>query len=148
MNSEFKQEIRFGIENSDKVFAAMMAIAIQDFPQQVKSPALAFECLGYYNALEHLMLRFLKKAGHAKPSGAASHRDTMRLFQQFLNERGTVMQESESAFLLELMGFRHVATKIYSFIIDYDRLLALVARIQTSHVAIRSLFESLIEDED
>jgi hypothetical protein len=61
MNAEFKQEIRFGIESLDKVFASIMAIAAQDIPQSVKSPALAFECLGYYNALEHMMLRFIKE---------------------------------------------------------------------------------------
>ena len=41
----------------------------------------------------------------------------MRLFEQFLNERDITMQESEGDFLLELMGFRHVATKIYGFLI-------------------------------
>ena len=86
MSSELREEIQFGLENLTKVSQSIAVISAQDIPENAKDPALAFECLGYYNALEHLIIRFLKHADYPRPSGAASHRDAIRSFVKLCEE--------------------------------------------------------------
>jgi hypothetical protein len=43
-----------------------------------------------------------------------------------------------------LMAFRHVATKIYGFLIDWARLQVVVSDIQKFHTRISRLFQTLI----
>ena len=44
-----------------------------------------------------------------------------------------------------LMAFGHVATKIYSFLIDWDKLEVIIDDIQENHVNIKPLFVSLLD---
>jgi hypothetical protein len=57
---ELRRQIDFGLENLDKVFQSIQKFSASDIAQDLKVSALAYECLGYYNAIEHLMIRFLK----------------------------------------------------------------------------------------
>lgn len=145
MKGDFRQEIEFGLENLDKVLASISAIVPQDIPTNVLAPALANECLGYYNALEHLMVRFLKHQGVAPASGPNWHRDTLKAFESLLSETGLPLGQELSDVVTELMGFRHVATKIYGFLIDQDRLLALVNVIHSNHASLRKVVEDLLD---
>ncbi len=145
MRSEFRQEIEFGLENLAKVAASISAIAAQNVPALVLAPALAFECLGYYNALEHLMIRCLKQQGITPASGPSWHRDTLRAFEKLLTETGLPLGQNLSDVATELMGFRHVATKIYGFLIDQARLLALVKIIQSNHAGLQHVVEELLD---
>ena len=45
---------------------------------------------------------------------------------------------------LELMAFRHVATKIYGFLIDEAKLAVIVNRVEESHDRIIELVEDLL----
>ena len=45
---------------------------------------------------------------------------------------------------LELMAFRHVATKIYGFLIDEAKLAVIVSRVEESHDRIIELVENLL----
>lgn len=145
MKGEFRQEIEFGLENLDKVLASISIIAPQNLPANVLAPALAYECLGYYNAFEHLMVRFLKHRGIAPASGPNWHRDTLRAFEALLSEIGLPLNQDLSNVVTELMGFGHVATKIYGFLIDQDRLFALVKIIQSNHAGLRDVVEKSLD---
>ncbi|MBP6823522.1 MAG: hypothetical protein KA368_18375 [Acidobacteria bacterium] len=144
MKGDFRQEVEFGLENLDKVLASISAIVPQNIPANVLAPALAYECLGYYNAFEHLMVRFLKSRSMAPASGPNWHRDTLKAFESLLSETGLPLGQELSNVVTELMGFRHVATKIYGFLIDQDRLLALVNIIQSNHASLRKVVEDLL----
>ncbi|MBI5650851.1 MAG: hypothetical protein HZC40_10480 [Chloroflexi bacterium] len=53
------------------------------------------------------------------------------------------MQDSTLIAVIEtLMAFRHVATKIYGFLIDWGKLKSVVEMIVVHHARIVSLFES------
>lgn len=145
MKGEFRQEIEFGLDNLHKVLDSISTIASQQIPANVLAPALAYECLGYYNALEHLMVRFLKHQGVAPVSGPNWHRDTLKAFERLLSETGLPLDQELSIVVTELMGFRHVATKIYGFLIDRDRLLALVKIIQSNHSSLQNVVENLLD---
>ena len=67
--SEFEQEVRFGIENLTRVRSNVLHILSQDVDEIVRRSALTYECFGYYNAFEHLILRFIKFLRREKPSG-------------------------------------------------------------------------------
>lgn len=144
MSDELRKEIEFGIENLEKVRASIAIIHAYEVPAAVKDPALAYECLGYYNALEHLMLRFLKHQGTPKPAGAASHRDALRQFARLCEEIQIPLNEEVFAIMTELMGFRHVATKIYGFLIDHERLNDLVIIINEKHLVLRQVIEQVL----
>jgi len=133
MSDEFQREIAFGLENLERVKKTLLQIARHDLPMFVMDPALAYECVGYYNASEHLMLRFVKYQRLPKPAGAATHKDTLRLFEEIINKSGMLIEKEQMNFLLQLMGFRHIATKIYGFLIDHERLLLLVESIEKNH---------------
>ncbi len=47
--------------------------------------------------------------------------------------------------LLELMAFRHVATKIYGFLIDENKLQLIISRITTEHENIRLLILRILQ---
>ena len=106
--------------------------------------ALTYECSGYYNAIEHMILRFVKYLGLEKPSGAFSHRDTLRLFDSLIKDMKLEVNQDTSAAFIELMAFRHVATKIYGFLIDEAKLNVIIARIQAEHDPIRLLFQQIL----
>ncbi len=55
--SELKLEIDFGLENLEKVHQKLVTIFNnKEIDLEVKTSALAYECIGYYNAIEHLIL--------------------------------------------------------------------------------------------
>ncbi len=43
------------------------------------------------------------------------------------------------------MAFRHVATKIYGFLLDWNKLESIVSKILRSHKKINSLFLRVVE---
>ena len=79
------------------------------------------------------------------PSGAFSHRDTFRALGRLIVERQVVSTESTLSAIAELMAFRHVATKIYGFLIDEAKLDVIVARINTEHTSIMLIVRRLLE---
>lgn len=50
----------------------------------MRNSALAYAGMGYYNALEHLMVRTLKFLEITLPAGAASHQMILAKFQNAL----------------------------------------------------------------
>ena len=50
----------FGLENLNKVYESISYISESDAESLLKVPALTYECFGYYNAIEHLILRLTK----------------------------------------------------------------------------------------
>ncbi len=55
-------------------------------------------------------------------SGPFSHRDILKTFEALLNERRVTPDEELLKIVENLMAFRHVATKIYGFLIDAAKL--------------------------
>jgi hypothetical protein len=89
------------------------------------------------------MIRILKHLGREIPSGAFSHRDTLKMFQALVRSRGLGDDETMAA-LEVLMAFRHVATKIYGFLIDWDKLQVIVAEIRKLHPDFVKLFDAVV----
>jgi hypothetical protein len=59
--SDFRDEINFGLENLDKVFRDISYFAAQEIENQIKVSASAYGCMGYYNAIEHFIIRVIKQ---------------------------------------------------------------------------------------
>ena len=76
--SEFEREVRFGLENLTRVRSNVLHVLSQDVDEIVGRSALKYESFGYYNAFEHLILRFIKFLRREKPSGPFSHRDAVQ----------------------------------------------------------------------
>jgi hypothetical protein len=108
----------------------------------MRNSALAYASMGYYNALEHLMIRTLKFLEITLPTGAASHQMILAEFQNALTTLNTSVVDFN--IFKRLLGFRHVATKIYGFLIDEDKLAEVVANIQMNHSTFVDLFQTLI----
>ena len=75
-----KQEIAFGLENLNKTHANIETFTKLEVDSKIKVSALTYECLGYYNAIEHLIIRFLKYLSIKLPAGKFSHRRVLFLF--------------------------------------------------------------------
>lgn len=101
---------------------------------------MAYECLGYYNAIEHLIVRMLKFKGIKIPSGGSSHKETLKAFEQMLNRRKHTFSIEIIPVIEELMAFRHVATKIYGFLLDRKKLDVIVQQIKSNHKGITDFF--------
>ena len=110
---ELRKEVAFGAENLDKIFQRPSDFTQQELNEQVKVSALTYECLGYYNAVEQLIIRILKHLKLGISSGPFSHRDTLKAFEQLVMERQIRTDEDTLLIIENLMAFRHVATKIY-----------------------------------
>jgi len=54
--SELKQSIEFGLENLEMIYQRLASFAVKEIAAEVKTSALTYECLGYYNAIEHLII--------------------------------------------------------------------------------------------
>jgi hypothetical protein len=110
----------------------------------VKTSALTYECLGYYNAIEHLLIRILKFRRIAIPSGPFSHRDTLKTFETFVNNSSMITNEKSLQIIENLMAFRHVATKIYGFLIDANKLSFVIRDIEEHHNRIKQLILDVV----
>lgn len=110
---ELRREINFGLENLERIFQSIISFAASDVSEDIKTSAIAFECLGYYNAIEHLILRIFKYLNIPKPAGASSHRDTLRGFEMLLSEKRLSPSQEILEAIEDFMAFRHVATNIY-----------------------------------
>ena len=110
----------------------------------MKTSALTYECLGYYNAIEHLLIRVLKFRRIEIPSGPFSHRDTLKTFETFVNERSILANEKSLQIIENLMAFRHVATKIYGFLIDANKLSFVIRDIEEHHDRIKQLILDVV----
>ncbi|NEP20031.1 MAG: hypothetical protein F6J97_24610 [Leptolyngbya sp. SIO4C1] len=140
-----KQEVAFGLENLNKIYGNIETFAKLEVDPKIKISALTYECLGYYNAIEHLIIRFLKYLSIELPTGKFSHRDTLRQFDILLNKRNVAGFQETVIIITNLMAFRHVATKIYGFLIDADKLNAIVGDINIYHSEIEQLFCDLLD---
>ncbi|MEM9264612.1 MAG: nucleotidyltransferase domain-containing protein [Cyanobacteria bacterium P01_F01_bin.13] len=139
-----KQEVEFGLENLGKIHANVEAFSQLAIEPKVKTSALTYECLGYYNAIEHLIIRFLKYLNMDLPGGQFSHRDTLKQFGSVLSDTGLRDEQGTMQTIANLMAFRHVATKIYGFLIDEAKLNVVVDDIQMNHKVIEDLFRNLV----
>lgn len=79
------------------------------------------------------------------PRGEFSHRDTLKEFQAVLANRVLKIDKKMVTTVEELMAFRHVATKIYGFLLDWNKLESIVSKILRSHKKINSLFLRVVE---
>ncbi len=140
-----KQEIEFGLKNLDKIQANIATFSNLKIDAKVKVSALTYECLGYCNAIEHLIIRFLKYLNLAVPTGKFSHRDTLRQFEKTLSEAGLQATRGTIEVIENLMAFRHVTTKIYGFLIDAEKLAGVIDDVQSNHTAIKGLFRDLVD---
>lgn len=141
--AELRSQVDFGLENLDKIFQNIQKFSKDEIAQDLKVSALAYECLGYYNAIEHLMIRFLKFSKSEIPIGAFSHRDTIKMF--YITFAETKIEREVVKAIDDLMGFRHVVTKIYGFLLDWDRLRRVVDQILKFHTNFKQIFLDAIE---
>ncbi len=136
--SKLRGEVNFGLENLDKIYQSILSFVQQEIDEQIKTSALVYECLGYYNAIEHLIIRILKNLSEI-PSGPFSHRDTLRTFEVLIRERQVDVDDEVLEIIENLMAFRHVATKIYGFLIDWSKLESIINEIEENHRRIKRL---------
>lgn len=82
-----KDEVGFGLENLSKVYESISYISESDAESLLKVPALTYECFGYYNAIEHLILRLTKYLKIPTLSGACrSHGEGVSRITQSAKE--------------------------------------------------------------
>jgi predicted nucleotidyltransferase len=146
--SKLREEIEFGLENLDKIHSNILKFSQHDTSEDMVIAALTYECFGYYNAIEHLIIRFLKYLKVEMPSGQFSHRETWRVFKNVVRDKGFEIDKTTATVIENLMAFRHVATKIYSFLIDWDKLKVIVDDIQENHENIKQLFVNILNREN
>lgn len=142
---KLREEIEFGLENLEKVYANITRFSQQDIGEDIVIAALTYECFGYYNAIEHLIIRFLKYLKMNIPSGQFSHRDIIQRFMKVIDDKNVDVDKTTVRVIENLMAFRHVATKIYSFLIDWNKLNAIIEDIQAYHHHIRQLFMNFLD---
>jgi hypothetical protein len=143
--NELRNEIAFGLETLDKIHSAILSISQQEIEEHAKTAALAYECMGYYNAIEQLIIRIFKHLKIDIPSGQFYHRDILTTFFRLLTAREAGAEEEILKCIENLMAFRHVATKIYGFLIDWDKLEVIVSDITERHDPIRRLFWAVVK---
>ncbi|MCI5145356.1 MAG: hypothetical protein D3923_07440 [Candidatus Electrothrix sp. AR3] len=143
--TNLKEEVGFGLENLNKVYESINYIFESDGDKLLKVPALTYECFGYYNAIEHLILRITKYLKITVPGGAFSHKETLKNFFQLVENMNIESDQSTLNAVLELMAFRHVATKIYGFLIDEEKLEVIVGQIKNEHQNISKLLNRVLE---
>jgi len=110
-----REEVEFGLGNLSQIHERIKEFARASVDPSILQSALTYECIGYYNALEHLIIRVLKGLGKPIPSGPSSHKDTVRLFGEILTKGGLWDAQSAVEFIEDLMAFRHVTTKYMAF---------------------------------
>jgi hypothetical protein len=142
---EVEQEIRFGVENLVKIYEKVTRLVSLELEPSVKIAALAYECFGYYNALEHIMIRFLKYLKVPLPIGASSHKETVTDFLKVVKDFNIPVSQTTLDSIIELMAFRHVATKIYSFLIDEGKLAVIAEKITAEHSNIVLLIDEILK---
>ena len=142
--TELTQEVQFGLDNLNKLHHRVTYISALEIDKVVKISALTYECFGYYNAIEHIILRFTKYLKIPTPGGAFSHKEVLKNFSQLVREREIPAEATTLNTILELMAFRHVATKIYAFLIDEKKLEVIVTKITNEHSQIVLLFNQLL----
>ena len=142
--NELRQEVVFGLENLTNVYQNITRFSALQSDATLKTSALAYECLGYYNAAEHLMIRILKHLAQEIPSGAFSHRNILKSFRSQVDAQ-KISDTAAIDTLENLMAFRHVATKIYGFLIDWAKLSTVVNDIQDFHPRIVALFQAVVD---
>lgn len=147
-SGKLREEIEFGLENLERVYLNISKFSQQDISKDIVVAALTYECFGYYNAIEHLIIRFLKYLGVEIPTGQFSHRDILRNFYDIARDKGFDIDSTTSSAVENLMAFRHVATKIYSFLIDWDKLEAIIDDIQSNHESIKQIFVNILNKAD
>jgi hypothetical protein len=140
-----REEIRFGLENLGKIYLNISKFAQQDTDEEIKVAALTYECFGYYNAVEHLIVRILKHQKVKIPSGQFSHRDTLKSFETLIFQKAIKADEEIIKTIENLMAFRHVATKIYSFLIDFGKLQIIIDDIERTHQHIEQFFTDILD---
>ncbi|HEV8711282.1 MAG TPA: hypothetical protein VGX03_00435 [Candidatus Binatia bacterium] len=143
--TELRREIEFGLENLEKIYVSICRFAQQEIDAEVKTSALTYECLGYYNAIEHLIIRILKFRRMAISAGPFSHRDTLKTFETLVNEGNITADEEILKVIENLMAFRHVATKIYGFLIDATKLRFVIRDIEENHSRMRQLILNVVD---
>jgi predicted nucleotidyltransferase len=142
--NKLREEIEFGLENLEKIHMNILKFSQQDTSEDIVIAALTYECFGYYNAIEHMIIRLLKYHLIEIPTGPFSHRDTLRTFYAVANDRGFKVDEKSSTVIENLMAFRHVATKIYSFLVDWEKLEGIIDDIKGNHQNIKQLFVTIL----
>lgn len=142
--NEIKNAIKFGVENLEIIHQRLSSFALKEIEEEVKTSALTYECLGYYNAIEHLIIRVLKHLKVEMPSGTFSHRDTLRAFETLANNKVIDADKETLKVIEDLMTFRHVATKIYGFLIDGNKLRVVLNEIERNHLQIKQLFDDVL----
>lgn len=140
---EFRQELLFGLENLQKVKNNIDDFQTTGSTPQMRNSATTYACMGYFNALEHMMIRLLKFSGTTLPSGPASHQLILAEFQNAIAKISVPFDDIDS--FKRLLGFRHVATKIYGFLIDDEKLAQVIATIQAHHDAFVQLFQNAMQ---
>ncbi len=142
--NRLREEIEFGLENLEKIYLNISKFSQQDTSKDIVIAALTYECFGYYNAIEHLIIRLLKYLSIEIPTGPFSHRDILRTFYAVADDRGFKVDEESSTVIENLMAFRHIATKIYSFLVDWEKLEVIIDDIKGSHNNIKQLFTAIL----
>jgi hypothetical protein len=54
--TDLEKEVEFGLENLNKVYESINYISGSNAEGLLKVPAMTYECFGYYNAIEHIIL--------------------------------------------------------------------------------------------
>jgi len=141
--NELKNEINFGLGNLESIYQSILEFSRQEIEERLKVSALTYECLGYYNAIEHLIIRLLKYLKIEIPSGPFSHRDTLKALLSITKEKDV---DNDTIKVIEnLMAFRHTATNIYGFLINWSKLKFIIRDIETSHNQIKRFFTNVLD---
>ncbi len=134
----FQNELQFGLENLHKVKNDIDAFQKEETAPEMRKSALAYACMGYFNALEHLMIRVPKFKHAPIPTGMTSHQMILTSFQNHTSDLEIHAAPFDA--IKRLLGFRHVANKIDGFLFNPHKLTEIVAVIAENHDGFVEIF--------
>ena len=133
MDSIIKEQIKFKIEDIDKLFLEYELIfeKIQrDIPDLFDMTILASVLHSFYNGLENIFEIIAKNVDGSVPSGNKSHQELLHQMASENSIRNEVINEELYLKLREYATFRHFYRHAYSFQLKWEKMKPLVDEVK------------------
>ena len=147
MDSVIKEQIKFKIEDIDKLFLEYELIfeKIQrDIPDLFDMTILASVLHSFYNGLENIFEIIAKNVDGSVPSGNKYHQELLHQMASENNMRNEVINEELYLKLREYATFRHFYRHAYSFQLKWEKMKPLVDGVKEVWKEIKEELEEFI----
>ncbi|OQY19791.1 MAG: hypothetical protein B6I35_11195 [Anaerolineaceae bacterium 4572_32.2] len=123
-------QVEFEIGQIDHLFESytdLLRRVQKEAPDLVEVTAAASVLHSFYNGLENIFLSISKGVDREVPAGDHWHRDLLTRMAEATLNREQVLAAGTAHQLADYLGFRHFYRHSYSFFLDWDELVGLVA---------------------